>query len=161
DRRAVCRHPGRPGGDPRLPRGTGDDRGRAELRNRRRDLHVRRRGRADSLLTRRVTRRARRVPEGKLSQEAGATAEVTFAARGPASGSAGGSLMTRLAFLLAGACVVALFSLGTAADDQPEAKKTGAALVADRLWWGAEFELTLTAPDTGEEFRRAREGVVW
>jgi Cft2 family RNA processing exonuclease len=69
--------------------------------------------------------------------------------------------MTRLAFLLAGACVVALFSFGTAADDQPEAKKTGAALVADRVWWGAEFELTLTAPDTGEKFQRTREGVVW
>ena len=69
--------------------------------------------------------------------------------------------MTRLAFLLAGACVVALFSFGTAADDQPEAKKTGAALVADRVWWGAEFELTLTAPDTGEKFQRTRAGVVW
>ena len=69
--------------------------------------------------------------------------------------------MTRLAFLLAGACVVALFSFATAADDQPEAKKTGAALVADRVWWGAEFELTLTAPDTGEKFQRTRAGVVW
>ena len=69
--------------------------------------------------------------------------------------------MTRLAFLLAGACVVALFSFGTAADDQPEAKMMGAALVADRVWWGAEFELTLTAPDTGEKFQRTRAGVVW
>ena len=69
--------------------------------------------------------------------------------------------MTRLAFLLAGACVVALFSFGAAADDQPEAKKTGAALVADRVWWGAEFELTLTAPGTGEKFQRRRAGVVW
>jgi hypothetical protein len=69
--------------------------------------------------------------------------------------------MTRLVFLLAGACVVALFRFATAADDQPEAKKTGAALVADRLWWGAEFELTLTAPDTGEKFQRTRAGVVW
>ena len=69
--------------------------------------------------------------------------------------------MTRRAFLLAGACVVALLSFGTAADDQPEAKKTGAALVADRVWWGAEFELTLTAPDTGEKFQRTRAGVVW
>ena len=69
--------------------------------------------------------------------------------------------MTRLAFLLASACVVPLFSFVTAADDQPEAKKTGAALVADRVWWGAEFELTLTAPDTGEKFLRTRDGVVW
>jgi len=70
-------------------------------------------------------------------------------------------MMTRLESLLACASVVALFSFGTAADDRPDAKKTGAALVADRLWWGAEFELTLTAPDTGEKFQRAQEGVVW
>jgi hypothetical protein len=69
--------------------------------------------------------------------------------------------MTRLVFLLAGACVVTLSSFGPAADAQPKAKKTGAALVADRLWWGAEFELTLTAPDTGERFQRTRDGVVW
>jgi hypothetical protein len=70
--------------------------------------------------------------------------------------------MTRLAFLLAGACVVALFSFGTAADDKPEAKeKKGAALVAERIWWGAEFELTLTAPDTGEKFQRTQAGTVW
>ncbi len=70
--------------------------------------------------------------------------------------------MTRLAFLLAGAGVVALFSFGTAADDKPEAKeKKGVALVAERIWWGAEFELTLTAPDTSEKFQRMRAGVVW
>lgn len=72
--------------------------------------------------------------------------------------------MTRLAFLLAGACVAVLFSFGAEADAQPGAKqgkKTGAALVADRVWWGAEFELTLTAPDTDEKFQRTREGVVW
>ena len=44
--------------------------------------------------------------------------------------------MTRIAFLLAGACAVAPFSFGTAADDKPEAKeKEGAALVAERIWW--------------------------
>jgi len=69
--------------------------------------------------------------------------------------------MTRLAFLLAGACIAALISFGAAAGHQPKAKKTGAALVADRIWWGAEFELTLTAPDTGEKFQRTRAGVVW
>jgi hypothetical protein len=69
--------------------------------------------------------------------------------------------MTRFAFLLTVACALALFSFGTASDDPPEAKLTGAALVADRLWWGKEFELTLTAPDTGEKFQRAQEGVVW
>src|SRR5262245_38357547 len=78
-----------------------------------------------------------------------------------ASGCAGGSLMTRLVLLLAGACVVTLYSFGTAGDDQPTAKKKGAALVADRIWWGAEFELTLTAPDTGGKFQRTRDGVVW
>lgn len=69
--------------------------------------------------------------------------------------------MTQFAFLLSSVCVVALCSFGTAADDKPEAKKTGAALVADRIWWGAEFEQTLTASDTGEKFQRTREGVVW
>jgi hypothetical protein len=70
--------------------------------------------------------------------------------------------MTRLAFLLAGACVVALFRFGTAADPKPEAKeKNGAAVVAERIWWGAEFELTLTAPDTGETFQRTQAGTVW
>lgn len=68
--------------------------------------------------------------------------------------------MTRLTLLLAGACVAAHFSFGTAADDKPEAKK-GAALVAERVWWGAEFELTLTAPDTGEKFQRTQAGNVW
>src|SRR5262245_44223109 len=70
--------------------------------------------------------------------------------------------MTRLAFLLAGACIVAPFRFGTAADDKPEAKeKKGAALVAERIWWGAEFELTLTAPETGEKFQRTQAGTVW
>jgi hypothetical protein len=69
--------------------------------------------------------------------------------------------MTRLVFLLAGACVLTLYSFGTAADDQPKVKKAGAALVANRVWRGAEFDLTLTAPDTGEQFQRARDGVVW
>ena len=71
--------------------------------------------------------------------------------------------MTLLAFLLAGACVVAIFSFGTAAgDDKPDAKKKKvAAGVAERIWWGEEFELTLTAPDTGEKFQRTRAGVVW
>ena len=69
--------------------------------------------------------------------------------------------MTQFAFLLPTVCVVALFSFGMAADNKPETKKTGAALVADRIWWHAEFELTLTAPDTGEKFQRTREGVVW
>ena len=51
--------------------------------------------------------------------------------------------MTRLAFLLAGAWDF-LFSFGTAAYDKPEAKeKEGAALVAERFWWGTEFEVTL------------------
>ena len=66
--------------------------------------------------------------------------------------------MTRLAFLLAGACVVALVSFGTAGDDKPEAKEQ---MVAERIWWGAEFELTLTAPGTGEKFQRTRAGTVW
>lgn len=57
----------------------------------------------------------------------------------------------------AAVCVVALGGVGPAA----EPEKTGAALVAERIWWGAEFELTLTAPDTGEKFQRTRAGVVW
>jgi hypothetical protein len=71
--------------------------------------------------------------------------------------------MLRLAFLLAGACVVAIFSFGTAAgDDKPDAKKKKvAAGVAERIWWGEEFELTLTAPGTGEKFQRTQDGTVW
>ena len=70
--------------------------------------------------------------------------------------------MTRLAILLAGACVVAIFRFGMAGEDNPGAKeKKGAASGAERIWWGAEFELTLTAPDTGEKFQRTRAGVVW
>lgn len=67
--------------------------------------------------------------------------------------------------LLALMCIVAILGVGPAAEpDRTEVKekeKTGAALVADRIWWGAEFELTLTAPDTGEKFQRTRAGVVW
>src|SRR4249920_2790892 len=66
--------------------------------------------------------------------------------------------MTRLAFRLAGACAVALFSFGTAGDDKPDAKEQKA---AERIWWGADFELTLTAPGTGEKFQRTRAGTVW
>lgn len=66
--------------------------------------------------------------------------------------------MTRLAYPLAGACVVALFSFGTAADDQPGVKEQK---VVERIWSGAEFELTLTAPGTGEKFQRTRAGTVW
>jgi hypothetical protein len=71
--------------------------------------------------------------------------------------------MARLAFLLSVACVAALSSFGKAADDPPIPKLTGAALVADRIWWGKVFELTLTAPDTdtGAKFERTRGGVVW
>jgi hypothetical protein len=69
--------------------------------------------------------------------------------------------MTRLVLLLAGACVIVLFRFGAAADDKPEAKKKDAASVAERIWWGEEFELTLTAPGTGEKFQRTRAGVVW
>jgi hypothetical protein len=64
-----------------------------------------------------------------------------------------------------GLCVLLVFGFGAAAEpDKPEAKEKelkGAALVADRIWWGAEFELTLSVPDTGEKFQRTREGVVW
>src|SRR5688500_15127876 len=72
--------------------------------------------------------------------------------------------MRMFTYLLATACLVALLGFGAAADDKPGAKEKelkGAALVADRIWWGAEFELTLTAPDTGEKFQRTRAGVVW
>ncbi len=70
--------------------------------------------------------------------------------------------MTRLAFLLAGVCVVAFCSFGTAADDKSEAKeKKGAASIAERIWWGTEFDLTLNAPDTGEKFQRTQAGTVW
>ena len=66
--------------------------------------------------------------------------------------------MTRLAFLLAAACVVVLCSFGTAGDDKPKAnEERGAELIGS----GAEFELTLTAPDTGEKFQRTQEAVVW
>lgn len=71
--------------------------------------------------------------------------------------------MKLLALSLTVACLFVLFGFG-AADDKPEAKEKklkGAELVADRIWWGSEFELTLTAPDTGEKFQRTREGVVW
>jgi hypothetical protein len=81
-----------------------------------------------------------------------------FAACEAASGFAGGLLMTRLAFLLAGACAVALVSFGAAGDDKPEAKEQK---VAERIWWGEEFELTLSAPGTGEKFQRTRAGTVW
>jgi hypothetical protein len=72
--------------------------------------------------------------------------------------------MPLLKYLLVAVCLVALLGSGAAADDKPDAKEKelkGAALVADRIWWGKEFELTLTAPDTGEKFQRARAGVVW
>jgi hypothetical protein len=65
--------------------------------------------------------------------------------------------MTRLAFLLAGAGVVTLVGFG-AGDDKPEAK---AQKVAEQIWWGDEFELTLTAAGTGEKFERTRTGTVW
>jgi len=63
--------------------------------------------------------------------------------------------------LLACACVVSLFGFGTAAEPEKEKPKDPMKLIADRLYFGAEFELTLTAPDTGEKFQRTREGVVW
>ena len=59
-------------------------------------------------------------------------------------------------------CVVAFCSFGTAADDKSEAKeKKGAASIAERIWWGTEFDLTLNAPDTGEKFQRTQAGTVW
>jgi hypothetical protein len=50
-------------------------------------------------------------------------------------------------------CVVALFGFGTAAEPEKGVPKDPMKTIADRLYFGAEFELTLTAGDTGEKFQ--------
>jgi hypothetical protein len=67
--------------------------------------------------------------------------------------------MTWLKFLFASACA-ALLGVGIAA--QPREKdKDPIAVIAERMYFGDEFALTLTAADTGEKFERTREATVW
>ena len=63
--------------------------------------------------------------------------------------------MARL--VLVSVCVLSLLGFGPAAEPKEEKPKDPMKVVADRLYYGAEFELTLTAADTGEKFQRTRE----
>lgn len=69
--------------------------------------------------------------------------------------------MARFKCVFALGCVVALFGFGTAAEPEKEQPKDPMKTIADRLYYGAEFELTLTAADTGEKFQRTRKATVF
>jgi hypothetical protein len=69
--------------------------------------------------------------------------------------------MARPEYLLVAVCVVVVLGFGAAAEPEKEKPKDPKRLIADRLYFGAEFELTLTAPDTDERFQRTREATVF
>jgi hypothetical protein len=67
--------------------------------------------------------------------------------------------MARL--LLTSVCALTLLGFGLAAEPKKEQPKDPMKVVADRLYYGWEFELTLTAADTGEKFQRTREATAF
>jgi hypothetical protein len=67
--------------------------------------------------------------------------------------------MARL--LLTSVCALTLLGFGASAEPKEEKAKDPMKVVADRLYFGWEFELTLTAADTGEKFQRAREATAF
>jgi hypothetical protein len=67
--------------------------------------------------------------------------------------------MARL--LLTSGLVLTLIGFGPAAEPKEEKAKDPMKVVADRLYFGWEFELTLTATDTGEKLQRTREATAF